>query len=211
MSYAKLSLLVLAAIGLASAASAQYTVVPPLSGDVNSGIPIQINMLQDPGFEQAHWGNYWSTGGSYHETSDGDKFYGNIGNITSSAHTGNNAFDMGASGGTFEPVALEVLRQDLMFPFTTDKLVRAAVWARSSFQTLYVDIFYSDNTVTHGSKHIEAANAAPQNNGWQHWNFTSIIKPNKTIVAIDFMSDSFEGTESVEIDDAELTIQGYLP
>ena len=194
---------------LSSAASAQITVGPPSIGPI--GIPIELNMLQDPGFENTHLNPAWTTRGSYYETTDGDKFYANIGHLSGLAHSGSQAFDMGASGGLSAPVALEVLRQNLLFPVNSNIALNASIWALSGDQTLYVDIYYSDGTVSHGSKHINAEEAPHQDNGWQHWNFTSLVTPNKTIVAIDFISDSYEGLSSVTIDDAALTVRAYLP
>jgi len=168
--------------------------------------PVFTNYVSNPGFESGYV--YWDRSQSYEETDE--VVYINLGSITSDAHFGKYGMDLNlGSGGGYNGYFHSDIRQTLSIPIPVSSLVDGSIWCQSSGNYLNMVVTYTDNTQTYGSFHIDSASATAGNNGYVQWNFLPLLNQSKTIKAIDFYADSFEGFDVV-IDDVSLTTLRWI-
>lgn len=169
-------------------------------------LPVFTNYVTNPGFE--NWYTAWDRSQSYYESDD--ITYINLGLVTSDSHTGAHGMDtqIGYSGG-YGGFYHSDIRQTLATPIAVNSLYDGSIWCQSSFCTVHMVAKYTDNSTSYSSFYVDSYNAAPGDNGFVKWNFLPSLTANKTVKAIDFYADSFEGSDVV-FDDVSLTTLRWI-
>lgn len=183
------------ALGLMAAASQAQGII------FGGWYPISVNYVTNPGFESLM--SDWNGSNSYFE---GDELmFESLCSATMDPHSGHYGLDMyqGDAYGYNGFYHAEVI-QTLTTPVAVSSLWQGSVWCQSGGNILNMVVTYTDNTATYASFSVDSQNAAPGNNGYVQWNFLPLLNQSKTIKAIDFSTNSFDGT-NIEIDDVSLS------
>ncbi len=192
---------------LSVAAHGQAQQQPPYT--LGHWFDLDVNQIIDPGFEKSPYSQYWDDSASYIDTPDGDKIQLNLGELTTSSHTGNKAFDMEIYGGSYNQLKVNVLHQDLVNLTKGDIITKGSVYVQAGVQNISLTIGYTDGTFSRQSRTFYDYDAPHGANGWQLWDFTSIIKKTKTIKYIEFVADSGGGT-GIRLDDVSLIAHYHI-
>ncbi len=186
----------LSALALCGAAHAQINLpYPPFHF-------VEVNAITNPGFETGT--QYWDRTGAYYVSPDGDLTYNpNIDQWSLNHHTGSRGMNLKFSNTPFGAYTFADLKQALVTPLATNAVWNARFWARSSGQTVFMTVTYTDGTGSHGQYYVNSYDAQPGDNGWVKINYYNMLKAGKTIKQIDFYADSITGSD-VTIDDVSL-------
>jgi hypothetical protein len=163
------------------------------------------NLLSDPGFESGL--SPWNNSSSYFYTG-GDDFEGGFGSIASGGHSGASSYDFYVGEGSYNQFWFSALEQDLTTPVAGSSIAVGSVWVSAGYQTLYLNVLYTDGTSSYGSFQAEPY-SPQQKNAWQQWNFLSLINPNKMVKGLYFSADS-GGWGDIRIDDVSLDIWVWI-
>lgn len=176
---------------------------------INHWVAFEDNYIANPGFESGL--TDWNTGNCYFEGDEVD--YEPLCSITGDSHSGKYALDMyqGYSDGYNGFYHAEV-SQTLSTPVTVSSLMYGSIWCQSGGNYLNMVVTYTDNTSTFADFYVDSESAAPGNNGYVQWNFLSLLNQSKTVKAIDFWCNSFDGSD-ITIDDVTLAtlVWFYIP
>jgi hypothetical protein len=169
---------------------------------------INVNQVANPGFETLPL-SPWNGDGSYINTEDGDQVMEWFGLRSTSHHAGKYCYDFNVGEGNYGAFYDSQLNQTLAYPVAGSAVTNAYVYVQADYQDLGLEIIYTDNTSKYGTFHAEADEAPMGANGWQKWDFSSLINPNKTIKEIQFSSYSGYGSD-IKIDDVTITVLEWV-